>query len=202
MFRDLLMSLGLLHIEISAKDGKRVEYIKGSIEDIENLIEKSKPMENITGKEIEKLAIKAYGNDFARGEGYIAGYKQRLWEEAALPVKILSEKEFNTIISTQLFNNIRSSQFKKGMYAGYLETVSKEYASIVNEGKDNAGINDAIEFADWINKNASINAVGSWGYFGNMFYTKTSKELYDIFKSESQPQQKEVDGYDDEMPPL
>ena len=77
-----------------------------------------------------------------------------------------------------------------------------EYASIVNERKDNAGINDAIEFADWINKNASRNAVGSWGYFGNMFYTKTSKELYDIFKSESQPQQKEVDGYDDEMPPL
>lgn len=78
----------------------------------------------------------------------------------------------------------------------------EEYASIVNERKDNAGINDAIEFADWINKNASRNAVGSWGYFGNMFYTKTSKELYDIFKSESQPQQKEVDGYDDEMPPL
>jgi hypothetical protein len=70
----------------------------------------------------------------------------------------------------------------------------QEYASIVNERKDNAGVNDAIEFADWINKNASRNAVGSWGYFGNMFYTKTSKELYDIFKSESQPQQKEVDG--------
>jgi len=90
----------------------------------------------ITEKEIEELAIKAYGNDFVRGEGYIAGYQQRLWEEAALPVKILSEKEFNSIISTELFNNIRSSQFKKGMYAGYLETVSKEYVS-VNKSNDN-----------------------------------------------------------------
>jgi hypothetical protein len=63
-----------------------------------------------------------------------------------------------------------------------------------DERKDNAGVNDAIEFADWLNKNASRNADGSWGYFGNIFYTKTSKELYDIFKSESQPQQKEVDG--------
>jgi hypothetical protein len=34
MLRDILMSKGLLYIEISAKDGKENNYVKGSIDEI------------------------------------------------------------------------------------------------------------------------------------------------------------------------
>lgn len=39
MFRDILMAHGLLYIEISAIDGKRIEYVKGSVEDILKVIQ-------------------------------------------------------------------------------------------------------------------------------------------------------------------
>lgn len=43
---------------------------------------------------------------------------------------------------------------------------------------------DMIEFGDWLNKNASRNNAGSWGYFINPFYTKTTKELFEIWKEQ------------------
>lgn len=39
---------------------------------------------------------------------------------------ILSEEEFMKKISSSHLNKYRSSQFKKGMYAGYLETLSNK----------------------------------------------------------------------------
>ena len=45
---------------------------------------------------------------------------------------------------------------------------------------------DMVLFGDWLNKNASRNNVGTWGYFGNLFYTKTTKELLQLWK-EQQP---------------
>lgn len=334
MFRDLLMSLGLLHIEIS-KDGKRIEYVKGSIEDIKELIEKSKPMsnmKNIPGKiylqigdecdsedfnelsEVSWCKDKIYDNDieytlqnqmdnitekeiknmedillhfneahnmlaktslskeeYQPISGLLAKAKVELFnfynEHKALKNKVSDEAKITSeckdpnceychgtgeikidnptsmIISyCECFGNgtMSSVPHREEPYKNHkvrdisakgesefelllkvknelleadklpfsecveankniLNFVSIKRKPIVNERKDNSGVNDAIEFADWINKNASRNAVGSCMYFGNMFYTKTSKELYDIFKSELQPQQKEVDGYDDEM---
>lgn len=43
-----------------------------------------------------------------------------------------------------------------------------------------------IDFGEWLNKNASRNSTGTWQYFGNNFYTKTTKELFQLWK-EQQP---------------
>jgi hypothetical protein len=205
----------------------------------------------ITEKEIEKLSKEKYPKDYMtsgdeyRREGFIQGYKAALQNKVSdisaegildkyykpkMHWKVVNRKnvlaamhEYASIVNERKdnipadFKQVTGHNSPKEMIAyekgredeqkvisEWIEQWDGSSNSVMgallkkkfDEKKDNVGVNDAIEFADWINKNASRNAVGIWGYFGNMFYTKTSKELYDIFKSESQPQpqQKEVDG--------
>src|SRR6185312_561950 len=114
----------------------------------------------ITEKEIKELAIKAYGNDFVRGEGYIAGYKQRLWEEAALQNKVSDVPEnmeqwasYFVEKADYIRNNIGFGlRFNRAdlldvLIDSFVDIASKvqkdtrkEYAFIVNERKNNAGV--------------------------------------------------------------
>lgn len=46
---------------------------------------------------------------------------------------------------------------------------------------------DMIEFGQWLNQNASRNDAGTWVYFHNTFYTKTTKELFDLWEKKRVP---------------
>ena len=64
--------------------------------------------------------------------------------------------------------------------------------TIVNK-KDNVGVNEAIEFAEWLFGEGYTQYDGKerWINFQNDNHVYSTKELYKIFQ-ESQPQQKEV----------
>jgi HD-like signal output (HDOD) protein len=79
----------------------------------------------------------------------------------------------------QLHLEVIKNQYDLELYESieFIQDESKETASKSAEITEQI----AIEFAEWLNKNASRNAQGAWEYFGNRFYEKTSKELYEEF---------------------
>lgn len=95
------------------------------------------------------------------------------WEEAK--IKFTKEEGREPNINNEKDCNIVGF-LQEGIIHGYNK--SKKLRPFSEE--------DVVNFGEWLNKNASRNIAGTWGYFENRFYTKTTTELFQIWK-EQQP---------------
>ncbi|HEY5391573.1 MAG TPA: hypothetical protein VIJ57_05635 [Hanamia sp.] len=125
--------------------------------------------------------------DEVTGRESVSDENMAIWIKGSDELPPINEpvvfREFNGELSID-----SSKEWDKTEVGYYWLKPITEYASIIKGRKDNVGVNEAIEFTEWITSNGHEKIKNKWFTYNGTVIADTTQELYEQFKHPSQPQ--------------